>query len=79
MRVKDKRHLALVRQQPCLICETTPCDAHHLRTDMDTKGMGLKPGDDHTVPLCRKHHMDLHKYGDEKLWWAVQGVNPEEP
>jgi len=44
---------------------------------MATKGMGLKPGDDKTVPLCRKHHDELHRYGNEGLWWAMHGINPE--
>lgn len=38
--------------------------------------MGLKSGDDWAVPLCHKHHMDLHSYGDERLWWDLQGVDP---
>lgn len=68
--------LKKIRREPCLICGTTPCDAHHLRIDFETKGMGLRPGDDHAVPLCRTHHEDLHRHGNERLYWAMQGVDP---
>lgn len=61
---------------PCLICGTKPCDAHHLRIDKQIKGMGLRPGDEHAVPLCRQHHMELHEAGNERLWWALKGVSP---
>ena len=76
--VRDNLHPQRIREQPCLVCGTIPSDAHHLRTDMKTKGMGLKPGDDKAVPLCRKHHMKLHAYGNEELWWSTQGIDPDE-
>lgn len=37
--------------------------------------MSLKNGDDFTIPLCRKHHDELHAAGDEKLFLALNGVN----
>lgn len=36
--------------------------AHHVRTG-NTGGMGLKPSDRHTVPLCPAHHLELHNDG----------------
>ncbi len=75
--MRSEAHLQRIRQQVCLLCGTTPCDAHHVRTDKRTKGMGLKPGDEKAVPLCRKHHMELHDYGNEELFWAMHGINPE--
>jgi len=38
--------------------------------------MGMKVGDNWCVPLCHSHHMDLHAFGDERLWWALQGIEP---
>jgi hypothetical protein len=35
-------------------------------------------GDDFTVPLCRKHHRDLHDSGNEAAWWHDLGIEPLE-
>lgn len=50
-------------------------DAHHLRIVGHKRGMSVKNGDDYTIPLCRKHHEELHSWGDEKLFLAFHGVN----
>jgi hypothetical protein len=28
-----------------------------------------KVSDECTVPLCRGHHPEVHRYGDEAAWW----------
>jgi len=28
------------------------------------------------VPLCRDCHSELHRYGDEKTWWDLIGIDP---
>jgi hypothetical protein len=28
------------------------------------------------VPLCRGHHREVHRCGDEVAWWATAGVDP---
>jgi hypothetical protein len=33
--------------------------------------MSRKVGDEYTVPICRLHHRELHRYGDEASWWAA--------
>jgi hypothetical protein len=38
--------------------------------------LGRKVSDEYTVPVCRLHHRQLHRYGDEASWWAGVGVNP---
>jgi hypothetical protein len=38
--------------------------------------MGMKVGDNWCVPLCHAHHMELHGFGDERLWWALLGIEP---
>ena len=60
-----------------LFRSTTIVDAHHL-TFAQPKSLAMKVDDKYTVPLCRTHHMELHANGDERLWWDLQGVDPEE-
>jgi len=32
--------------------------------------------DEFTVPLCRGHHREIHRCGDEAAWWARTGIDP---
>ena len=38
--------------------------------------MGRKVGDRFAVPVCRLHHRDLHRRGNERAWWQTQGIDP---
>jgi hypothetical protein len=38
--------------------------------------MGRKVSDEFTVPLCRAHHRDNHRFGDEQAWWSKQAIDP---
>jgi hypothetical protein len=76
-RHRDKAHLKFVASQPCLICGRSPADAHHLRFTQP-RAMGRKVSDEFTVPLCRTHHRDNHRYGDEQAWWSKHAVDPVE-
>jgi hypothetical protein len=38
--------------------------------------MGLKVSDRFTVPICRLHHRELHRRGDERGWWQKQRIDP---
>ena len=73
-RQRNKIHLRFVAKQPCVVCGRQPCDAHHLRF-AQTRGLGLKVSDEFTVPLCRGHHRELHRAGNEPQWWAARGVD----
>ncbi|WP_441351307.1 DUF968 domain-containing protein [Tardiphaga sp. vice304] len=75
VRRRNKAHLAFVAQQPCLICERLSCDAHHLKFAQPNT-LGRKVSDEFTVPLCRDHHHDLHRQGNEMAWWANMHVTP---
>lgn len=74
-RLRDKVHLRFVASQPCLICERSPSDAHHLRF-AQPRAMGRKTSDEFTVPLCRVHHRENHRTGREELWWQSKGIEP---
>jgi hypothetical protein len=73
-RRRDKLHLRFVAKQPCLICERLSCDAHHLRF-AQVRGLGLKVSDEFTVPLCRGHHREVHRAGNEAQWWEKVGID----
>ena len=74
-RIRDKDHVRFVAQQPCLICGRQPSDAHHLPFAQN-RALGRKVSDEFTVPLCRGHHRELHRRGDEAAWWKNANVDP---
>ena len=77
MRRRSKAHLAFVASQPCLVCQRLPCDAHHLKF-AQPRSLGRKVSDEFTVPLCREHHHELHRHGNEMAWWANLQIAPLE-
>ena len=40
------------------------------------RALGRKVSDEFTVPLCRGHHREVHRCGDEAAWWEKAGINP---
>ena len=74
-RIRDRDHVKLVAKQPCLICGRRPADAHHLRF-AQSPALGRKVSDEFTVPLCRGHHREVHRCGDEAAWWKKTGIDP---
>jgi hypothetical protein len=76
-RQRNKTHLAFVASQPCLICERSPCDAHHIKF-AQPRALSRKVSDEFTVPLCRDHHIQLHHHGNEAAWWANLKIAPLE-
>ena len=73
-RYRDKAHVKFVASRPCLVCGRTPADAHHLRF-AQVRALGRKVSDEFTVPLCRTHHRELHRAGNEAGWWAKLGID----
>ena len=59
-----------------------PVDPHHVRNHT---GMGLREDDSQTVPLCRKHHSELHSVGKRTFQarygldfkWTIERINNE--
>jgi hypothetical protein len=74
-RFRDKEHVKFVAKRACLICGRRPADAHHLRFAQH-RALGRKVSDEFTVPLCRGHHREAHRSGDEAAWWKKVGVDP---
>jgi ERF superfamily len=74
-RVRAREHVRYVAKQPCLICGRQPCDPHHLRF-AQSRALARKVSDEFTVPLCRGHHRELHRHGDEATWWQRAGIDP---
>jgi ERF superfamily len=74
-RIRDREHVKAVAKQPCLICGRRPADAHHLRF-AQLPALGRKVSDEFTVPLCRGHHREVHRCGDEAAWWFKGGIDP---
>ena len=74
-RIRDRDHVQLVAKQPCLICGRQPSDAHHVRF-AQRQALGRKVSDEFTVPLCRGHHREVHRCGDEPVWWLKMRINP---
>jgi hypothetical protein len=74
-RIRDREHVRYVAKQPCLVCGRMPCDAHHLRF-AQPRALGRKVSDEFTVPLCRGHHREVHRCGDEAAWWLKVRINP---
>jgi hypothetical protein len=74
-RIRDREHVKSVAKQPCLICGRLPADAHHLRF-AQSRALGCKVSDEFTVPLCRGHHREIHRSGDEVAWWEKTGIDP---
>jgi hypothetical protein len=74
-RVRDREHVKSVVKQACLVCGRRPSDAHHLRF-AQSPALGRKVSDEFTVPLCRGHHREVHRCGDEAAWWGKIGIDP---
>jgi hypothetical protein len=75
VRLRDKEHRKFVSRQACLVCGRTPSDPHHL-TFMQPRALGHRVSDEFTVPVCRIHHRELHRQGDEAAWWGKLSIDP---
>jgi ERF superfamily len=74
-RIRDREHVKSVAKLACLICGRRPADAHHLRF-AQSRALGRKVSDEFTVPLCRGHHREVHRCGNEATWWENVGIDP---
>lgn len=76
-RVKDGTYLNFTRRGDCLACTLGgPSHAHHLQHG-EGRSLGLRVGDNWTVPLCPACHHDLHHSPvKEEEWWEAVGIDP---
>jgi ERF superfamily protein len=75
IRLRDREHCKYITTQACVVCGRTPSEAHHIRF-AQPRALGRKVSDEYTVPVCRLHHRELHRYGDEASWWVGVNVDP---
>jgi hypothetical protein len=80
-RERNENHLAFIRSLKCCICGAPGPDPAHIRSANSIYGKretggSEKASDKWTVPLCRTHHDEQHKAGNELLWWASKGIDP---
>jgi hypothetical protein len=80
-RIQNTTHLKFVRTLPCLVCaDNTSTEAAHVRfadpwAAKRQTGMGEKPDDSWTVPLCGQHRKIQHTM-NEREFWKSGGVDP---
>ncbi len=75
VRLRDKDHRKFVMRQACLVCGRLPSDPHHLRFTQP-RALGRTVSDEFLVPVCRIHHRELHRSGDEATWWQKLNIDP---
>lgn len=73
---RNAKHRDFIRNLPCLSCggSSPQCECAHVRASQDG-GMGMRPGDRFTVPLCPMCHRLQHQYG-ETAFWGARGIDP---
>lgn len=76
-RQHDGRHLAFIRQLPCIVCgDNTSTEAAHIRMADRTigkrqTGKGEKPDDMYVLPFCGRHHRLQSEKGEP---WFYQNI-----
>jgi hypothetical protein len=75
VRLRDKDHRRFVLRQACLVCGRVPSDPHHL-TFTQPRALARRVSDEFIVPVCRVHHRDLHRSGNEAAWWRKLNIDP---
>ncbi len=70
----NEKYTRWVKQQPCACCKQPADDPHHI-IGYGQGGMGTKAHDLFVIPLCRKHHDELH--ADTAAFEQKYGTQPE--
>ena len=79
---KDEKHLAFIRELPCVITGAYGCEACHIRMgsaehNKKRTGKGQKPSDAWTVPMHPDLHREQHTM-NESAFWSRYGIDPFE-
>lgn len=66
--MRCQAHRAWVRRHRCSVpgCKAGPIDCAHIRTSTNA-GIGMKPADCWTISLCRAHHEEQHRIGQQSF------------
>jgi hypothetical protein len=73
-RALARDHLKAIRLLPCAVCasrrstEAAHVRSSNLRYGKQQAGLGTKPDDAWTVPLCADHHREQHQIGEASFW-----------
>jgi hypothetical protein len=74
-RQRDKQHLQFVASLPCVVCATNVgVQVHHIKMadgrimKPQSSNIAMKSDDRYTLPLCLRHHEELHATGERKFW-----------
>lgn len=71
-RLRSSKHLNFIRKLPCVVCGTKEnVQACHIRIG-GNGGMGLKPDDSLTIPMCHLHHTCQHNKGELSFWGDIE-------
>ena len=77
-RQHNEKHLKFIRQLPCVVCgDNTTTEAAHIRHHDERAakrhvGLGEKPDDAWTVPLCGACHRRQHTMNEREFWRGVK-------
>lgn len=79
-RIRSKKHIDFIHQLPCVITKQYGVEAAHIRyNDLNygktNPGIGRKPDDCWTVPLCPEKHREQHSMNERKFW-DNHGIDP---
>ena len=60
--MRDSKRLKQIRTLRCCSCWRVPSQAAHSNFSEHGKGMGIKAGDEYTIPLCAECHRKFDTY-----------------
>jgi hypothetical protein len=71
---KSAAYLAWIHGHPCIVetCRRLPVEAAHI----GPRGLSTKVPDWQALPLCHRHHEQLHALGP-KRFWELHALDPE--
>ena len=79
-KIRSVKHRKFIASLPCVCCGRRDVQAAHIRSG-NGAGVGLKSGDDCTLPLCAPRsfedkgcHAKQHHIGEVKFWSEYGGI-----
>lgn len=81
---RSKTYLKWIRTLPCYCCGSKESEAHHvIGLHWGLSGMGQKAPDTFCMPLCRRHHNEVHRDTEMQqqqpdwLMWVLRDARAE--